>query len=116
MDTNQLGTNIAALRRKRKMTQEQLADQSGLTVNYLSKIERGLAQNFSAINLLKIARALNTSVDDLAAGTQPRKHPVGSHPNRDELLFLLDQMSFQDSEDMAKLLVKMLKIMKRQKK
>ncbi len=64
MDQN-LGQNIAALRHKRRLTQEQLAELSDTTVNYLSKIERGVISNISAKLLAKFANALNVSMDDL---------------------------------------------------
>ena len=38
---NYLGKNIAAQRHTARMTQEQLAELSDMTINYLSKIERG---------------------------------------------------------------------------
>lgn len=64
MDQN-LGQNIAALRHKRRLTQEQLAELSDTTVNYLSKIERGVISNISAKLLAQFANALNVSMDDL---------------------------------------------------
>ncbi|WP_421721941.1 helix-turn-helix domain-containing protein, partial [Bacillus amyloliquefaciens] len=36
-----IGKNITARRHQLKMTQEQLAELSNLSVNYISKIERG---------------------------------------------------------------------------
>ena len=40
---NYLGKNIATQRHAARMTQEQLAELSDTTINYLSKIERGLS-------------------------------------------------------------------------
>ncbi|HJG16489.1 helix-turn-helix transcriptional regulator [Ligilactobacillus salivarius] len=45
-------------RKQQGMTQEQLAEFSDLTVNYLSKIERGIAKKVSAESLYRISQAL----------------------------------------------------------
>jgi len=47
MDNN-VGANIAQERHNQGMTQEQLAELSDLTINYLSKVERGAAKQISA--------------------------------------------------------------------
>lgn len=97
-----IGENIAKYRRKHNLTQEQLANLSDLTSNYLSKIERGVADNFSAINLVRIAQALGVSVDDLIDHeTQlPDKRVYQAKLNA-----LLDEMNDQQSEHLSRLLV-----------
>ena len=43
MDTKRLiGARIKSLRRGRGLTQEKVAEKTGISVNYLSRIERGL--------------------------------------------------------------------------
>lgn len=42
IDTKKIGKRIAAQRKKLKMTQEYVASQVGISVNYLSSIERGV--------------------------------------------------------------------------
>ncbi|WP_242364012.1 helix-turn-helix domain-containing protein [Limosilactobacillus antri] len=108
MNINVVGENIAKFRRKRKMTQEQLAEASDLTKNFLSKIERGQAQNFSAINLLKLANALNISVDELVEGAHERK-AIKPKPNQAELIHLLNKMDSDMSERVAKSFVQTIK-------
>ena len=76
-EINNLGKNIANERRKQKMTQEQLAEFSDLTVNYLSKIERGLAKKISVESLYKITKALNISTDYLIQ----QNHEIPTTPN-----------------------------------
>lgn len=52
---------LRAVRRQRGLTLEQLADQTGLTKSYLSKIERGQSTPSIAV-ALKVARALDVDV------------------------------------------------------
>ncbi|RUO58671.1 helix-turn-helix domain-containing protein [Pseudidiomarina marina] len=58
------GSNIRSLRRAQNMSQEDLADRSGLDRSYLGSVERG-ERNISLINILKIANALGISAKEL---------------------------------------------------
>ncbi len=53
-----LGANVRALRTKKKLTQEQLADFCNLHRTYVGAIERG-DRNVSLKNIVKIAQALD---------------------------------------------------------
>lgn len=55
---------LRAVRRQRGLTLEQLADQTGLTKSYLSKIERGQSTP-SIAAALKVSRALDVDVGRL---------------------------------------------------
>ncbi|GIK49891.1 MAG: hypothetical protein BroJett013_25880 [Alphaproteobacteria bacterium] len=55
-----VGANIRRLRKDRRATQEDLADEAGLDAGYLGKIERGL-ENPSLKKLVGIANALGVS-------------------------------------------------------
>lgn len=55
---------LRAVRKQRGLTLEQLADQTGLTKSYLSKIERGQSTPSIAV-ALKVARALDVDVGRL---------------------------------------------------
>ena len=58
------GKRLQTLRNESGITQEQLADDVGLTVESISNIERGIfGPKFE--NLEKIARSLNIPVKDL---------------------------------------------------
>ncbi len=59
-----LGDKIKKIRQSRKMSQEDLAFESGLHRTYISDIERG-ARNVSIRNIEKIAKALNVSLKEL---------------------------------------------------
>jgi transcriptional regulator with XRE-family HTH domain len=52
------------------MSQEDLAEKSGLSRNYISDIERGV-RNPSLLALIGIARALRIPLRDLLAGVEP---------------------------------------------
>lgn len=54
---------IRELREAMKMTQEELADKSGVSRGTISALENGSMRNTTSKTLLKLAQALNTSVD-----------------------------------------------------
>ncbi len=65
MDAKRLmGARIKSLRRGRGRTQEQVAERAGLSVNYLSRIERGL-ENPTLETLLSLGEALKVEPVDL---------------------------------------------------
>lgn len=58
------GSRLKELRRERDITQEQLSDKTGLTIESISNIERGIfAPKFD--NLEKISKALKVHVKEL---------------------------------------------------
>ena len=60
-----LGNEISRRRRDQKLTQEDLAELSGLSVNFISRLERTRNQNISIQKLDSIACALNTTTPDI---------------------------------------------------
>lgn len=56
-----LSANLKAIRKNKNMTQEELAEAAGLTVKYISHLERGLSF-VSAEALDSLARALDVPV------------------------------------------------------
>ena len=105
IDIKAVGANIADIRRKNNLTQEQLAELAGLSTNYIARVERGEIQNFSAINMLRIAAALDVSIDELAEGAH-KKEKLKSKPHRKELNKLLDQMGHETSELLSQSFIK----------
>ncbi len=65
----QLGKRIIYLRKKRKMSQLQLALESDINKNYISDLERG-KRNPSLMILNKIATALRIDMSELLKGIQ----------------------------------------------
>ncbi len=61
------GTNVRALREKRELSQEQLAEIADLDRTYVGGLERG-ERNATLGSILRIAKALKTSVAELCEG------------------------------------------------
>lgn len=59
-----LGENIKKERIEKELSQEQLAEETGLHRTYISQLERGL-RNPTITTLLKITKVLNVSLDAL---------------------------------------------------
>ncbi len=55
-----VGRNVARLRRACGLTQEQLAERSGFSQQYISDLERG-RRNPTIVSLYELAQALGTS-------------------------------------------------------
>ena len=65
MDMRKLvGRNVRAVRIKRGMTQEQLAEVSGFSQQYISDLERG-RRNPTVVSLYELAQALEATPVDL---------------------------------------------------
>ena len=65
------GRSIRSYRKQRGMSQEDLAEKSGLSRNYVSDIERGV-RNPSLLALIKLSRALRVPLRDLLEDVGPR--------------------------------------------
>jgi len=66
-----LGDEVRERRQKRKLTQEALADASGVHINALKKLERGKT-NSQVLTLFGIAMGLKTPLAELIAGVERR--------------------------------------------
>ena len=62
-----LGLNVRRQREAKALTQEKLAEKSGLDPTYISGIERGL-RNPGIKNVAKLAKALGLSTAELCKG------------------------------------------------
>lgn len=60
-----LAQNIKKLRKQHKLSQEKLATKADITYSTLIKIESGANKNPTLDTIIKIAKALETKVDDL---------------------------------------------------
>ena len=75
MDFKRGGQAIQRIRKERGMTQEDLADKSGITSNTVSRIERGLL--IPALpTLIDICNALGTGADSILAAYIPADTPI----------------------------------------
>ncbi|KRM95494.1 hypothetical protein FC19_GL001808 [Liquorilactobacillus aquaticus DSM 21051] len=60
-----IGNNIRIQRKKSGLTQEKLAEYSGLSINFISKLERTDGQNISIKKLKSIADTLGVNIISL---------------------------------------------------
>lgn len=97
MDRRQIGKNIRELRRRAGMTQERLAEASGLSVPYISHIERG-SKKARLETLAQVATALGISFDELLSGIPASERQAA----RTELQALLDDCSFREQRVVLK--------------
>ena len=68
MDMRKLvGRNVRRLRLANGMTQEQFAERSGFSQQYISDLERG-RRNPTIVSLFELAQALDAKPVDLLAG------------------------------------------------
>ncbi len=71
MDQNKSGKFIAKLRKEKNMTQEQLAEKMGVSINAVSKWERGLS--FPDISLYKnLCKELDINIEELINGEKDK--------------------------------------------
>lgn len=76
--SNGLGVGLRARRRALGKTLQQVADECGLTVGFISQIERGISVP-SLASLCSVANALETSVDSFLLQAPMRQHSIVSH-------------------------------------
>lgn len=74
VDAKVLGANIRAERKRQLLTLEQLAEQVGITDNFLGKIERGDSMP-SLQTIERIARTLDVSIDFLLENSDQSNNP-----------------------------------------
>jgi transcriptional regulator with XRE-family HTH domain len=67
-----VGLNVARVRRRRGLTQEQLAVQSGFSQQYLSGLEQG-KRNPTIVTLYELSQALGVSHLDLVRPIRGKK-------------------------------------------
>ena len=63
-----IGDNIRKLRRKKGLSQDNLARKAGIPYTTLTKIESNVVKSPSVQNVAKVAKALDVSVDRLLEG------------------------------------------------
>lgn len=95
MDYFAIGERIRRFRRAQSLSQEQLAEQAGISVTHMSHIETGNTK-LSLPTLVALSEALSVSTDDLIFGTIP-EHTMMTR----ELVQLLEQCSAQERRIVA---------------
>jgi len=72
-----VGDRIREIREARRMTQDQLAEKSGISKGFLSDVENN-KRNVSSDNLLRVANVLDASLDYLLRGAST--NPISRGP------------------------------------
>ena len=60
-----IGNNLRKLRKRKGLSQEKLARLANISLNTLTKIESGFAQKPTIQTVVKLAKALGISIDEL---------------------------------------------------
>ena len=60
-----IGNNLRKLRKQRGLSQEKLARLANISLNTLTKIESGFAKKLTIQTVVKLAKALKVSLDEL---------------------------------------------------
>jgi DNA-binding Xre family transcriptional regulator len=63
IESLRVGTEIARMRQKKRLSQAQLAARAGMSAPNISRIENSPAQNITLATLVKIARALGRGIE-----------------------------------------------------
>lgn len=84
IDYAALGHRIRAARKRKGLTQQQLAELAGIEPNHLSHIERGLSLG-SVQSLVNIALSLEVALDSLLADSLPEERSFYLGAISDEL-------------------------------
>lgn len=104
---NLLGKNIVKRRHELKMTQQVLAERSDLSINFISRLERGGSNNVSSTTLYKLALALQTSMDALMIGSSQDVQPHPG-PQLSKLIKKLEGYDINKSEQLSKAILELL--------
>jgi len=60
-----LGKRVKEYRRRKGLTQQKLAEKTGLSFNTITKIEQGIGDSPTLKTLVKLVDALEVSIDEL---------------------------------------------------
>jgi transcriptional regulator with XRE-family HTH domain len=72
-----LAPNVRKLRIAARLTQERLAEEAGIDVSYVQRLERGVPANVTIAIVGALARALGADVSKLLRATRPVIRNVG---------------------------------------
>lgn len=108
IDKKMIGNVIKIARSENNITQEQLAEQVGLSTNYLSKVERGL-NSTSAETLLKIIEYMNLTLEDFGI-TKNTDNNIGiSKKELIELIIKCDNKTINNILPIIKSIINLIK-------
>jgi transcriptional regulator with XRE-family HTH domain len=96
-----LGQAIRAIRRAEGLSQKDLAEASGIDQSYLSMIESDQRHNPGVRIISRLARALQVSIDELAAHAGFLPQPQPPDPLSDRALRIFRQLPRWRQEDVV---------------
>jgi transcriptional regulator with XRE-family HTH domain len=99
---NKIGKRIRDLRKHQGLTQEQLAEKSGLSYKYLGEIERG-EKNSGILNLFRIAEGLSLPIGDIIINIETEPH-TEERKLKDEIMGFLSDKNSNDLKKTLKVL------------
>lgn len=106
MTNNVIGMNIVKRRHELNIGQEKLAEASDLSINYISRIERGASKHVSADTLYKISKSLNVSMEELMENNKQEKITPG--PKQAKLIQYLQNFNLEKSEALCENILSLL--------
>jgi transcriptional regulator with XRE-family HTH domain len=100
-DTSTIGSRLRAARRERGLTQERLAERSGVSVELIGALERGKRETARITSLTDLANALGVTVSDLLGRRErlQEDNAEGVLAVRDTLLSVADLPGIDLAED-----------------
>ncbi|MCD7117317.1 helix-turn-helix domain-containing protein [Limosilactobacillus albertensis] len=108
-----IGDNMRAIRKHLGVTQERLAELSGLSVNFISRLERTSDQNVSLKSLKRIAAALQIPITQLLENTDfNNNEPSEVQTNFSKVDQLCFELKSKDPKTAIELTDSFLKILK----
>lgn len=105
-----LGKNIVKRRHELKITQQRLAELSDLSINFISRLERGSSNDVSSTTLLRLATALGTSMDDLMRSPTKEVASQEHGPQLTKLIKQLESYDYAKSEHLSKAILELINI------
>jgi len=84
----QIGVKVKGFRNKKNLTQEDLAEKSGLHPTYIGSVERG-ERNLTVESLDKIAKGLGCDIRDLFERRKTKRYPTLQEKVAGEIMQLL---------------------------
>lgn len=105
-----IGNNIRYFRKRSRLTQEQLAEKSGLSVNFISRLERTSDQNVSIKTLMKIATAFDITLAELVSVPDLTFKSLTTSPKIAELVYQLEKLDIDKADEFSYAFLHILEI------
>lgn len=95
-----LGSNIRKRRTAIGLSQAELAEKAGISINFLSKLERNRSSRVSSDTLNLLAKGLNTSMESLVNGDS-KQTLTEMGPKQAQLNKVLDSYTLLEREQLS---------------